>query len=175
MGKISRAKFVKLIVGFIFKDEKIFKKAKARLIWRFGELDFESNSLPFEFTDYYQEEMGSDLKKVFISFKKLILPEELPRIKIFTNRIEDKFSRNKKRRVNIDPGYLELPKLVLASTKDYVHRIYLNNGIYAELTLFFKDKSFEPWQWTYPDYRTKEYIGIFNHIRELFIGQIQNT
>jgi len=77
--------------------------------------------------------------------------------------------------VNIDPGYLDQAKLVLASTKNYVHRVYLNDGIYAELTLFFQDKSFQPWQWTYPDYRTPEYIGIFNHIRELFADQVKSV
>ncbi|MCX5700138.1 MAG: DUF4416 family protein [Candidatus Omnitrophica bacterium] len=175
MGKITRAKPVKLIVSFIFKEEKFFKKSKIILTRYFGELDFESYSLPFEFTDYYNEEMGSDLKKVFVSFKKLILPEQLPRIKRLTNKIEDKLSRKKKRQVNIDPGYLDQAKLVLASTKNYVHRVYLNDGIYAELTLFFQDKSFQPWQWTYPDYRTPEYIGIFNHIRELFADQVKSV
>lgn len=173
MGKIIRSKPVKLVTGFIFKDELAFAQAKCRLLRRFGDVDFQSPVLSFNLTSYYKDEMGDGLKRVFISFKRLILPEDLPRIKVLTNKIESKLSQAGKRRVNIDPGYLDLPKLILASTKDYAHRIYLNKGIYAELTLTFQGKSFAPWQWTYPDYRSNEYIAIFNQIRELFSEQIK--
>ena len=75
--------------------------------------------------------------------------------------------------INIDPGYLDLSKLILASTKDYKHRIYLTKGIYAEVTLFYQDKTFCPWEWTYPDYKTGEYIEIFNRIRQIYAEQIK--
>jgi len=173
MGKITRSKPVKLVIGFIFKDDIVFNQAKLMLIKLFGDIDFQSQILPFKLTNYYQDEMGADLQRSFVSFKKLILPEKLPYIKNLTNKLEKKLSFEDKRLVNIDPGYLDLPKLVLASTKDYVHRVYLSNGIYAELTLMFKGSSFVPWQWTYPDYRTEEYIQIFNQIRGLFVKQIK--
>ena len=173
MGKITPAKPVKLIVGFIFRDKQAFNKARLILIRRFGKIDFESDPIPFSMTDYYQEEFGDGLSRVFLSFNKLILPQQLPGIKILTNKIEDKLSCRGRRLVNIDPGYLDLPKLVLASTKDYVHRIYLDKGIYAETTLCYQGKSYQAWQWTYPDFRMSGYIGIFNHIRDLYAEQIR--
>ncbi len=166
MGKIFKHEQVKLIAGLIGK-ESFFRRAKTKLASRFGCIDFESEILNFTYTDYYNREMGSDLKRQFLSFKRLISPEMIPDIKIYTNDLESKFfSSNKKRSVNIDPGYLSLSKLVLATTKDHQHRIYLGKGIYAEVTLRYRNKTFCPWEWTYPDYCTKEYISIFNYLRD---------
>lgn len=173
MGKIREHRTVKLIIGFIFKEEIICDKAKIFLERRFGKIDFESETLPFVHTSYYENEFGRDLKRKFISFKKLISPQNLSKIKIITNKIEKKLSRGSRRLINIDPGYLNMAKLILASTKDYKHRIYLNKGIYAEVTLFYQNKTFKPWEWTYPDYQTAEYITIFNRIRELYVKQIK--
>ena len=164
---------VKLIVGFIFKEEVILEKTKSILKRYFGPIDFTSQILSFSHTRYYEAEFGQDLKRQFISFKRLILPQKLARIKIITNRIEKKLSYYNKRLINIDPGYLSLSKLVLASTKDYKHRIYLNHGMYAEVTLFYQNKTFQAWEWTYPDYKTQEYISIFNKIREIYQAQIK--
>jgi hypothetical protein len=164
---------VKLIVGFIFNDDNAYRKATAILVRRFGAIDFESGVIPFSYTDYYEKEFGNDLKRVFISFKKLAPLDRLARIKIITNSIEHSLSVKKRRSVNIDPGFVDLAKLVLATTKDFCHRIYLSRGIFAEVTLVYKDKSYRHWDWTYPDYRTPEYIGIFNHIRELYTKQIK--
>jgi len=119
--------------------------------------------------------MGEDLKKIFISFKKPILPQDLAKIKIGTNKIENRLSFDKKRTINIDPGYLELSKLVFATTKDFKHRIYLSHGIFAEVTLFYDNKTFKAWEWTYPDYKSQEYINIFNKIREIYARQIKNA
>lgn len=171
MGKIIKTSPVKLISGFIFKEQNSLNKAKTALIKNFGEIDFQSQILAFNYTNYYEKEFGQCLKRVFCSFKKLIQPEELSKIKAITNRIEEKFSKNNKRLINVDPGYIDLAKLVLASTKDYSHRIYLKNGIFAEITLVFKGKSFMPQEWTYPDYRTKEYIAILNKIRGIYAAQ----
>jgi len=96
------------------------------------------------------------------------------KIKINTNIIEEKLSKHGLRIINIDPGYLDMAKLILASTKDYKHRIYLDKGIYAEITLFYQNKNFTPWEWTYPDYKSSDYIAIFNHIRALYAEQIKN-
>jgi hypothetical protein len=87
---------------------------------------------------------------------------------VVTNALEAKLSKEGKRTVNIDPGYIDMAKLVLFSTKDYTHRLYLNKGIFAEVTLYYKDDTFNPWPWTYPDYKSSEYIAIFNHIRGLY-------
>lgn len=172
MGKIAQVKPVKLISGFIYLDRVVFKRSKEILERKFGRIDFESQPLPFDLTDYYAEEFGQNLQRVFVSFRKLINPSNLYRIKNLSNHIEIKLSNENKRLVNIDPGYLDLAKVVLASTKDYCHRIYLNKGIFAEVALFFKGDSFTPSQWSYPDFKKAEYIGIFNHIRGIYRKQI---
>lgn len=141
---------------------------------RFGEIDFESAVFDFSQTDYYRKEFGPGLLRQFISFKKLIPAERLSKIKNLTNKIERKLSNSGRRTVNIDPGYICLSKLVLASTKDYKHRIYLGGGIYAEITLIYQGKIFVPWECTYPDYRSPEYIEVFNRIREEYASEIKS-
>lgn len=163
----------KLICGFIYKNKAMYDKAKSLLTKLFGEIDFESRTLAFNYTDYYEKEFGKNLKRKFLSFKKLIPASRLAGIKVETNKIEKMLSHNRRRTVNIDPGYLNFSKLVLASTKDYAYRIYLGKGIYAEITLIFRNRTFSPWEWTYPDYRTPEYISIFNRIREIYAQQIK--
>jgi len=175
MSRIYKPHPVKLIIGFIFKDSADCQKSKAILTKAFGRIDFESRLIPFDYTDYYEKEMGVGLQREFVSFQRLILPDKLAQIKILANKLEEKLSPNSRRTINIDPGYLDMAKLLLASTKDYAHRIYLSKGIFAEITLFYKDRSFRPWDWTYPDYRTEEYIQTFNKIRDIYAGQINNT
>lgn len=174
MGKIRKVQPVKLFIGFIFKDETAFAKAKSILRGQFGRMDYESEPLAFTYTDYYKAEFGESLTRKFISFQKLISPDALPGIKTNANLIEEKLSKLARRLINIDPGYLDMPKVILASTKDYRHRVYLGKGIFAEIALFYKGKSFSPWEWSYPDYKSKEYITIFNQIRELYAAQINN-
>lgn len=171
MGIAKIPKPVKLIIGFIFKEEKLFYKYKRILERKFGKTDFESQTLPFRHTDYYEKEFGRELKRKFVSFKKLIPASALPKIKVFTNAIEKKSAKNGSRIINIDPGCLSMAKVILASTKDYRHRIYLDLGIYAEVTLFYQDKGFRHWEWTYPDYKDTEYLNIFNRIREIYAQQ----
>jgi hypothetical protein len=173
MGEVKKRQAVKLIIGFIFKEEKSLETAENLLKQNFGKIDFESSVLPFEHTDYYESEFGKALKRKFISFEKLFPAQNLPKIKVLTNAVEKKLAIDSRRTINIDPGYLDLSKLVLASTKDYKHRIYLDQGIYAEITLFYQDKSFQVWEWTFPDYRTKDYIAIFNQIRAIYSRQIR--
>ena len=172
MGSVKKHRKVKLVSGLIFKEDAVFNQAGKILEKRFGEIDFKSQALDFTHTAFYEEEFGSDLKRRFISFKRLIPSETLARIKITTNKIEKKLSLDSRRRINIDPGYLTQAKLVLATTKDYRHRIYLGRGIFAEVTLFFEGQTFRPWEWTYPDYKTQGYIETFNRIREIYARQI---
>ncbi|MFA4888202.1 MAG: DUF4416 family protein [Candidatus Omnitrophota bacterium] len=173
MGRITLPPPAKLIIGFIFQNKDSYDKALLPLEKKFGSIDFQSPILGFNYTDYYKEEFGDGLNKKFISFKKLIPAQQLPQIKIFANKLEEKFSFGGKRLVNIDPGCLTLAKLVLATTKDYAHRIYLGKGIFAEVTLFYEKNSFEPGKWTYRDYQTKDYKQIFNQIRDIYAQQIK--
>ncbi len=173
MGRIIKPTPVKLVVGFIFRQGPDLSQAIKILKHSFGKIDFTSPVIDFHYTEYYKQEFGTELKRAFISFEKLIDPSRLAKIKITTNSIEQRLKKNKRRTVNIDPGYLDLAKLVLATTKDFAHRIYLNKGIYAEVTLHYQHKTFQPQAWTYPDYKTAEYISILNEIRNLFDKQLK--
>jgi len=175
MGKAKEPKAVKLIIGMLTKNKKLFGIAEEFFIKEFGPIDYESPVIPFNYTDYYKKEMGGPLKRKFVSFKRAFSPEKIAKLKLLTNSVEEKLSVNKKRRINIDPGYVSDSKLILASTKDYFHRIYLNYGIYAEVTLRWRKGGFEPFEWTYPDYRSKEYLSILNTIRNIHIKPFSVT
>jgi hypothetical protein len=171
MGNAKKPKAVKLIIGMLAKSQKLFDKAEEFFVKNFGPIDYKSPVIPFAYTDYYEKEMGRPLKRKFISFKKLISQEKIAKIKLLTNSIEEKFSVDKKRRINIDPGYISDAKLVLPTTKDYFHRIYLSHGICAEVTLMWRKGSFRPFEWTYPDYRSEAYIDILNAIRNMYMKE----
>lgn len=175
MGKTKEPSPVKLIAGIIYQSEETLLRAKNKLTEKFGCIDFESPVAPFDFTTYYEEEMGKNLKRQFISFESLIHMKELPQIKIFTNQIEKElsFSDCEKRTINIDPGYLAPEKLVLATTKNFDHRPYLGNGIYAELTYRFRSGSFQTLEWTYPDYKLSQSVDMFNEIRNKYVKQLR--
>jgi hypothetical protein len=164
---------VKLVVSLFSRHKGLFNKVASVLRKKFGHIDYESEFLELNKTDYYEDELGPDLIRKFYSFKKLIKPVHLADIKIYTNRVENKFSKQDKRQVNIDPGYLHLAKFVLATTKDQQHRIYLKKGIFAEVTLRYRSREFKAWPWTYPDYATSEYREVFNKIRKIYKEQIQ--
>jgi hypothetical protein len=168
MGPIRHDHKVNLIAGLLSNDLTELSKARHSLARAFGRTDFESAITDFTHTEYYADEMGHCLKRQFLSFKKPIGLRDICRTKILTGRIERRLSSGGKRKVNIDPGYIDLSKLVLFSTKDFSHRIYLDKGIYAELTLMYRDRTFNPLPWTYPDYRTDEYVKLFNNIREMY-------
>ena len=175
MGKAQRPQRVKLVIGMFTKDKKLFDKIEKFFIKEFGKTDYKSPVLLFDHTDYYKKEMGHPLKKRFISFKKLIPPENIAKVKVLTNLVEDKFSEEKNgslnRQINIDPGYITDAKFILATTKDYCHRTYLSKGIYAEVAIRWKKNSFQSLEWTYPDYRTEEYINILNTIRNSYMKE----
>lgn len=180
MGRIRIPFPVKYFVGIIFQDFEFLFKILPLLEKKLGLIDIESPTFPFSHTRYYEEEMGKNLKKKFFSFKKLYPPELLTDLKHWSNRLEEKFSKKGfdikqkiKRTVNIDPGYIELSKVILATTKNYTHRIYLSKGIYAEVTLNFKSGSYIPLPWTYPDYRTPSYIEFFNKMRKIYTRQLK--
>lgn len=169
MGKIYPPGKVKLIAGLISSDEGLFDKAVPLLEKKLkNKVDFASGVIDFCYTDYYNKEMGSGLKRKFLSFKRLVRPERAAKVKLLTNDIEKRFLVNGKRRINIDPGYVDMAKLVLFSTKDYSHRVYVGNGIFAEVTLHYRDKRFDFWPWTYPDYKSDEYTQVFGAIRDIY-------
>ncbi|MGA2142661.1 MAG: DUF4416 family protein [Brevinematales bacterium] len=165
---------VKLVMPVLYSDQALLSGADERLQELYGETDFKSPVLPFDYTQYYNQEMESkEIKRIFFSYKNLIEITDLAKIKKETNRIELELSVDGRRHVNLDPGYLELGKFVLATTKDQQHRLYIASGIYEEITLYFKDRQWRSWDWTYPDYRSQDYKDILLKIREIYKAQIK--
>lgn len=142
----------KLLVGFFLARQTLAEAVIAHLEDLYGPVDLVSPWLAFDYTDYYEREMGRPLYRRLVAFKDLIDQERLPDIKHQTNALEAAWVRDGRRRVNIDPGYLLLERLVLATGKNFSHRIYLRRGIYADLTLIYRKGRFESLPWTYPDY-----------------------
>ena len=169
---------VKLFVGMLSAHADLLEVARAMLEDEHGPVDAASDLIDFDFTRYYEPEMGSGLKRQFLSFAQLVAPDRLARIKLRTNEIEREIAlrhRTAARPVNLDPGYLTLSKVILATTKDHAHRIYLADGIYAEVTLSWRDRAWRPWPWTYPDYVTDAYVGFFSRVREGYAAQLKGT
>ena len=172
-GAKPRVKPVKLICAVLFAPPADINKAIADLENRFGKMDHESRVFDFDFTDYYSNEIGENLRKQFLSFDKLVMPDQLADIKNSTGEIESKYLTNGKRTINLDPGYLEESKLILASTKNFSHRIYLGDGIWAELTLSYAGGKFVTHPWTYPDYQTQLAYEFLRKVREIYIRQLK--
>lgn len=166
-------KKVKLIIGFIFKENAVLKKAQSFISKKIGSFDSESDIFAFSQTDYYKQEFGENLKRKFVSVKRLFSPEGIYKAKLISNKIENSISMGGKRLINIDPGYITESKLVLFTTKDYSHRIYLGKGIYAEITLKFLRGTFSPLETTYPDYKSEGYIKFFNNIRAIYRNDVK--
>ncbi|MEA3487130.1 MAG: DUF4416 family protein, partial [Thermodesulfobacteriota bacterium] len=154
---------VKLISSVFSGSRDILNKTITRLSKEFGGLDYISALVPFEYTDYYAKESGHSLVRRFISFENLVSPDTLPGIKLFTNKVEEKFMKDGNRIVNIDPGYISGAHLILATGKAYTHRPYIRDGIYADLTLIFIKHTFRSLEWTYPDYSDGNTIAMFNN------------
>lgn len=169
----QRPKLAKLIVGVFVKEREIITRVADNLSACFGQPDAISPWLSFHHTDYYSKEMGAPLARRLFAFGALIEQDRLPDIKLLTNSIEKDFMVAGKRRVNIDPGYLLAERFVLATGKNYAHRIYLRDGIYADLTLTYHDGKFCPLQWTYPDYTEEGILILLKSAREKYLWQIK--
>lgn len=174
MAKPQEAGKAKLFVGMISGFPEIFTEAAAILQTKFGAVDMESEIFPFDCTDYYRKEMGGNLKRKFSTFEPLVGQEQLSEIKIFTNSVEEKFAGKYgfARPVNLDPGLLLASKIILASCKDFSHRIYLARGVYAEVTLQFFKGGCKLLPWTYPDFRKEEYHSFFLEVRKRYLKQL---
>ena len=164
---------VKLFVSVIAAGPGLLETAIREMAARYGDPDYVSEILPFDYTDYYAAEMGAALIRRFLSFERLIRPEELPAVKLEAIALEEKFSEGGARKVNIDPGYLARQHFILATAKGYDHRPYLGQGIYADLTLVYRRESYRPLDWTYPDYRAERTIGMLNGLRGRYRMQMK--
>ncbi|MDP2688912.1 MAG: DUF4416 family protein [Deltaproteobacteria bacterium] len=163
--KAGRPEAVKLVVSLLTGDPTLFSAAATRLKERFGEPDLVSEPFEFGRTDYYEEELGGGLRRKLLAFDGLMDPGELAGIKLFTNGVEAEYSAEGRRRINIDPGYMALEKFVLASCKNFSHRIYIGSGVYAETTLIYEGKGFKTLEWTYPDYGAAQMKALLLEVR----------
>ena len=175
MAKITEIPKVKLFCAVIYQSHEKLSLALQKLTETYGEIDFIGKDFNFDKTDYYTPEMGDGLKRKLISFKNCIEPDDISDIKIFTNDLEIALSENNKRTVNIDPGYLDYMKVILASAKYGPHKIYLKNGIYADLTLIYSKGIFSDFQWTFPDFKTDLYRKELLEMRNIYKKQIIKT
>jgi hypothetical protein len=174
MSTPQQPKPVRLFVSLISKTQQRIARVLTGLTDTHGSLDFVSAVLPFDYTDYYYVEMGQPLIRRFATFDRFIEQEDLAPIKEKMNLIEMQLSVAGKRTVNIDPGYLSADRLVLASGKNNVHRIYLSRGIYADLTLVYYDKDYRPLPWTYPDYAEVNVRAWLRALRQKYLHQLRS-
>lgn len=171
MGEVRDPQPVKMFVGVLTAQPSALTELRGSLEKHLGPVDCESKLLDFTYTDFYEPEMGPGLKRKFWGFGRLAVPDALVDLKLFANRVEQTLAISGKRTVNIDPGYLTPARLVLASTKDFGHRLYLSQGIYGEVTLMYQKKEFQPLPWTYPDYRSEAYHQFFRELRRVYMTQ----
>jgi len=170
MGNSNDHLPVLLVMAAFSRYASAIDWASDRAAIEWGPIAMSSSSFSFVETDYYEPTMGSGLLKKFFAFERLIDPATLPALKHQSNAWESEYSLNSShdepRPLNLDPGYLTNAKLVLASTKDHAHRIYLSQGIYAEVTLHYHHRRWQAREWTYPDYRRPDYHEFFNQCRK---------
>lgn len=179
MGLIRNPIPAKLFTGMLSPEPALLVDCVGLLCASYGPLDYESDVMPWDTTDYYRDEMGTKIYRKFIFFKELVDPEILAAVKKFTNGIEERYAMKMqtgaRRRVNLDPGYITEAKVVLASTKDFSHRLYIGGNIYAEVTLQYssKERGFVACDHTYFDFRTETYRLLFNTARDLLREELK--
>jgi len=163
--------------GLLAGSEDELAAARSELTQWYGQIDDISPTIPFTFTQYYNAEMGPNLLRQWVRFKTLFAPDQLAKCKLETNMAETllarQFPRGVARPVNIDPGYVHRYKIILATTKDHAHRVYLNEGIYGEVTLHWSQNVWTPWPWTYADYQSPTSLTFFDKARTAYIEQLQ--
>ena len=167
----------KLIIGFIYNSDEVYKQALKIMVEKFGPYDFETEEFSFteEFSSYYDEELGGAAKRKILSFERLVNPEDQADIKTFTNSVEADFSIDGNRKVNLDPGFLSHGRLLLATTKKTGFRIPLKDGIYTELTLFYARGEWQKLPWTYRDYQSKRVQSFLTDVRRRYLEQRKAT
>ncbi|RJP23327.1 MAG: DUF4416 family protein [Candidatus Omnitrophota bacterium] len=171
MGTIAPPDPVKSIFGVLYREREIWEQAMKRIETHFGPIDFISEEFPFVETDYYDDEMGKELTRRYLSLETLMPPDQLTHRKQLSNLWEEQFAQDGKRRINLDPGYLTPASLILASTKNFFQRVYIGRGIYAEVTMHYARGDFHKLLWTYPDYYNHK--DVFQQIRVRFRQQLK--
>jgi hypothetical protein len=177
MWELKEPKPVKLIIGILAANKEALAAAVEAINKQIGKVDLVSEVWPFTQTDYYKDEMGANILRQFVSIEGLVDPGKLAEIKHATNKLEQELAKALKmpvpRPVNLDPGLIEPSKLVLATTKNYSHRIYVGNKMFAEVTLIYEKGGWRHFEWTYPDYRQQRYQEFFSKVRSRLLEQLK--
>jgi hypothetical protein len=175
MGTARDPRPAKYFVGLLSSDIQLFNSVETDLTAILGAIDCRSETLPWNVSRFYEKEMGTGLLRRFVSFRQLAWPGNLAEIKLQTQRLEEKYRtlEQNSRKVNVDPGYLEAGKVVLASTKNAGQRIYLQSGIYGEVALVYYDGAFQACPHTYPDYRWAETLSFLTSLRSVYLDQLR--
>ena len=177
MWDLHQPQPVKLIIGILAADETSLAAAIKAINKPFGVIDLASDVWPFTQTDYYKDELGPNALRQFVSIEKLIDPGKLAQIKHDTNSLEQQLADSLKlplpRPVNLDPGFIEPSKLILASTKNFSHRIYIGNKMFAEVTLMYEKGNWRHFEYTFPDYRQSCYQNFLTKVRCRLLEQLK--
>ncbi len=175
MSRPQKPKPAKLVIGLFLKEKRLIVPVTKALAEKFGPVEMASAWFLFDFTSYYEKEMGAPLFRRMLVFKPLIKQGDLAQIKLITNALEMEFSKDNKRLVNLDPGYLLRERFVLATGKNYSHRIYIGRQIYADLTLMYSKGRFKTLPWTYPDYADKNMLDYLEQVRNKYVIDLKQT
>lgn len=173
--KIEAPQNVKYFIGALYSDEGLMEQAQKICENRFGDLDFLSEPFLFDVTEYYDQEMGTPIYRIFFSFLGLGNPGDLAQLKLECNAIEEELVIDGKRKVNLDIGYLDFHKMVLASAKYNGQKVYLDLGVYADVTLVFEGGKFLPLKNTFPDFKTGQYDLVFMELRKNYKTQLKSS
>lgn len=178
MGIIGKPADVRFFCGVLLNRDLPWETVRTAIQRELGEIGAESPAYPFESTDYYRDEIGGRIDRRFVTLRTLAPPDALADLKVRTNRLETELAGSLgapwPRPVNLDPGYLEPAKLVLASTKNFYHRIFLRDGIYAEVTLHYRAGKWQTFPWTFPDFVKETYHGFFLRVRETYRRELRS-
>ncbi|MFQ5629780.1 MAG: DUF4416 family protein [bacterium] len=165
MGKLGKPDNALLFIAFAYQKERALDELEKIAIRPFGDIFRKSGSYPFAYSGYYQAEMGPGLQKLFVIYKNLYSIENAVKTKLSAIEIEQQTAMKGKRTINIDPGYLTLAKLVLSTTKNFDHRVYLGQGVFADVQLRYRGGEFVANSWTYPDYREESTFAFLENAR----------
>jgi hypothetical protein len=171
MAKTHAPDPVKHFAGVLYSDDRLLDLAIDKVSEHFGEIDYISPSIPFDMTAYYEDEMGETIFRMFVSFKTLITPDYIVESKLITNKIEEELAIEGNRKINLDTGYMDYHKVVLASAKFGGQKVYVGKGIYADINLLYEKGGFTPFVWTFPDFKSGNYDDILMKIRAVYKKQ----
>jgi len=166
---------VKYFVAVLYRDPAVLERLRGELVRRWGTIDYEGRDHPFDLTDYYRDEMGESLVRRIVAFERLMPPTELVAMKHACNGIEEQFAIGGRRQVNLDCGYLDHHKVVLASMKGAGHKLYLADGVWGDFTCRWQRGAFQPFEWSFPDFKEGRYRDELARIRERLLAQRKGT